>query len=810
MSRTLLAMLACVFALLNACQPNQPTSSPTPDLGTTEEQNDGLAKGAARGMSGLPVASTNSPETAAVRAMTPDPVDIEEIIELEFGGDDDFDMELHREVNPFPAETVLLAEAVRQRGHEFRMVDVQAYERLTKDSGEARRVAAEFLNKAKLAVLHDSAEELQESQSLGERAIELGSTDPLVRAELDASRIRTTDLDNDTALIKAIAELGTAGYRPAAQFIYHYHVVLFNAQQGTLTPHHGAELRQYSVAWLKSEKLDDDFLRIAWNWLAMACGGAEALGMEEAKRFVDACLEVPNLDPWLKHMLAGRYYKSLAWNYRGGGWASEVTEEGGLKFGTFLPVAGRFFTRAWQLRPEFPEAATEMIGVSMAGGDSRYSPRGWFDCAIRAQFDSYAAYVSLHNALQPRWSGDPTVLPRFIKEVMETERFDTEVPYWGLSLLRRNDSYIGRGREIWHDSGSYETVRKMIQGYLAYEDPAVSVNTLRSQLAAAASYTKDYATARDAFADLSDEQVAHEPFDEVKLNAPEARYFASVMAGPAAQKLAELDWSRAESEYLQKDDLDVFETALGALRELDPAPASQVYWNRLERPIAWRKAYLTGEWVNLTFEKGIPGWSVSGAEYEVENANSVAITSTSWRATSSGSTPSRAALLGNAPPIELACKLPVEPPYVVELDIENIPASDRFNRLGVVIGRPLPFEEGGKYLWFDEGGKYLWLDPSRQRIGSSVTARENEGTEFDFKEDRTHVRIHVWDNAYERFLNEIRVDDGKGDGLGGRGQLGFGTVLQPGGPYSVRFSNVRVRQLSLDPPGAGDTASEGL
>ncbi|MFV1967446.1 MAG: hypothetical protein ACC628_18610, partial [Pirellulaceae bacterium] len=304
-----------------------------------------------------------------------------------------------------------------------------------------------------------------------------------------------------------------------------------------------------------------------------------------------------------------------------------------------------------------------------------------------------------------------------------------------------------------------------------------------SQLAAAASYTKDYATAREAFAGLNDAQVDHEPFDEVKLNASEARCLASVMAGPAAKKLVELDWSRLESEYLQKDDLDVYETELRAIRQLDASPASQIYWEGLERPIAWRKAYLKGDWVDLTFAEGMPGWSVCGARREVENATSVVITSRL-----------------HSPPMQLRCRFPVEPPYVVEVDIENMPPSDPFNRLGVVIGDPAALADNGKYLW---------IDPSRQLVGRSRFDGEQEGDKFEFQ-DRTRVRIHVWENEYERFLNDVRVDGERVDGLADQGQLSFGTVFVPLEPYSVRFSNIRVRRLMLDPPSADGTASEGL
>ena len=60
------------------------------------------------------------------------------------------------------------------------------------------------------------------------------------------------------------------------------------------------------------------------------------------------------IDPWIMNMVAGCYYRNLAWHHRGGGWASSVTDEGGRLFQENLTIAEKHFTKAWEINPKLP------------------------------------------------------------------------------------------------------------------------------------------------------------------------------------------------------------------------------------------------------------------------------------------------------------------------------------------------------------------------------------------------------------------------------------------------------------------------
>jgi hypothetical protein len=135
------------------------------------------------------------------------------------------------------------------------------------------------------------------------------------------------------------------------------------------------------------------------------------------------------LPEWVKHYAVGKTEIQIAWRARGNGMGPSVTAEGWKGFGEHLAIAGRELKKAWQLKPDRPEAATEMIGVAMAGypeeGDDM---RAWFDRAIAAQMDYPWAYEKMTYGLRPRWSGSLDQMLAFGISCARTGRYDTKIP----------------------------------------------------------------------------------------------------------------------------------------------------------------------------------------------------------------------------------------------------------------------------------------------------------------------------------------------------------------------------------------------
>ena len=163
------------------------------------------------------------------------------------------------------------------------------------------------------------------------------------------------------------------------------------------------------------------------------------------------CYEDQALPEWARRTLLGHTEIQLAWADRGGGWASTVTEQGWQGFGEYLKKAHADLVAGWQLQPDQPMAAAEMIRIIMGGGGEEGDDAWvWFERAVTAQFDYNLAYGHMLYLLRPRWGGSHEAMLAFGKACVETRRFDTEVPWNLLRAFDLIDEDVPDMRPIFH------------------------------------------------------------------------------------------------------------------------------------------------------------------------------------------------------------------------------------------------------------------------------------------------------------------------------------------------------------------------
>jgi hypothetical protein len=105
--------------------------------------------------------------------------------------------------------------------------------------------------------------------------------------------------------------------------------------------------------------------------------------------------------PYLRGSLA----VTRAWEARGTGWASSVTQEGWDIFHKELQNAQRELTDAWRISAKDPEIAAEMITVCMGLCLPRDEMERWFSRAIQTGLDASSATSAKRYYLDPRWHG---------------------------------------------------------------------------------------------------------------------------------------------------------------------------------------------------------------------------------------------------------------------------------------------------------------------------------------------------------------------------------------------------------------------
>ncbi len=192
------------------------------------------------------------------------------------------------------------------------------------------------------------------------------------------------------------------------------------------------------------------------------------------------------VDPWLREMLMGLAQHTLGWRARGSGYANNVSQEEWGIFYAKLAQAQAHWLKAWRLRPEYPEAATELLSVvmaankSVAGEDERF----WLERAVEAQFDYEPAYKAYLWASRPRWGGSHAGMLSFGRECQATGRFDTLVPWQFHHAVADVVSEMGEEwKKVYRQPGIADDYLQIIGRYREKAEDEAHVHFLDSQRA---------------------------------------------------------------------------------------------------------------------------------------------------------------------------------------------------------------------------------------------------------------------------------------------------------------------------------------
>ncbi len=187
-------------------------------------------------------------------------------------------------------------------------------------------------------------------------------------------------------------------------------------------------------------------------------------------------------EPWLVHMLLAYHEYRRAWGDRGGGFANTVSPEGWRGFADHYEKAEAHCRAALALHLDFPEPINFLIDITAAGHNA--GPEtiyDWFRQAVTDQIDYWPAYRSLVFHTLPRWGGTPEQLFEIQRMVSSSDRFDTRLPQYALTIYKTLASdrivypgpYTRRGISVhpWRDPAGWAMFRRIYEGYLRHPDP---------------------------------------------------------------------------------------------------------------------------------------------------------------------------------------------------------------------------------------------------------------------------------------------------------------------------------------------------
>ncbi|MBR4190471.1 MAG: hypothetical protein IKQ55_10985 [Kiritimatiellae bacterium] len=246
-----------------------------------------------------------------------------------------------------------------------------------------------------------------------------------------------------------------------------------------------------------------------------------------------------------------------AWKARGGGWASDVTDEGWQGFREHMAAGIAWAERAHALEPRWPEPYAyfiEQAGSSCGSG----RPESIYELARRClecQIDYTYIIHRLRVFMRPRWgNGAPAEAIRTLRALVDIPRPDTIMPFKSLEILRwLTDDQTSRpsDRRAYARAGYpvpldldirlWPAFRDMFERYLAAPEPGVPrPEVLRAYLRTAARF-RDPAPAFAALDRLPPDELAALWTEPDNPSVPRGASLVGVGGLPILRAAAELE-----------------------------------------------------------------------------------------------------------------------------------------------------------------------------------------------------------------------------------------------------------------------------
>lgn len=507
-----------------------------------------------------------------------------------------------------------------------------------------------------------------------------------------------------------------------------------------------------------------------WIYVVGFMPGDDAFIAAAAERFAKPDSGV---DPWITAMVVGRDHVRRAWEARGTDFAGGVTPEGWKGFGEHLALAREQFTRAHEMHPEWPDAASEMIQVSLGEGSDE--ERLWFDRAVAAQLDHATSYRRmLRQTLLPRWGGSHEAMFDFGRECLATGRFDTIVPSYGYEAAVAVGEELPDIRDAFALPGVYDDCVKVCRGYIDVATNPDALRTWQSRLAVAQWATGRYAEACATLDDLRDD-LMQQPLQEFRARGADVVGESRLFGGPHADAFA------AAESLVERGKVPEALAAYKPLAKQDslPAAAQRIVTGRittLENAVALDRY----EWVDLQPRAGLAGWRVVRGDWQVEPDGTLVGTS------------------GERGRLKLLCEteLGQDVELTAECDLVQRPTPGKpWGRITFQLAHAANEDQLHRALCVRLYGPQRVIQISHGAIGGQGPAARAA------TKAKNNVRIVLWDGKISVFVNGKKALDKlelAAEWLEGGG-LGIAEYADQGPPTQVRIRKLRARKLDKAP-----------
>lgn len=326
----------------------------------------------------------------------------------------------------------------------------------------------------------------------------------------------------------------------------------------------------------------------------------------DENKVAEICRMMPLKSAYARLMLEGAFELRKAWLARGHDWASAVPPKGWEGFEQRMKNAAEKFRAAWELHPEYPQPATNMLDISVvARGAVAEESAEWFSRALTAQFDYLPAYKAWLNGLLPRWGGSHEKMLDFGIMCARTHRYDTQVPYFFFKILGDVLDDSGMGRAVFKDVAVKETTLGLSEQRVKDARNEEQRENALSMLGIHAWACENYARATEVL--KSQPKKFARPAIIVELPFKTHERIIRGESGLYATGL-KAEWEKAEAAWKGKK----LEQAAQEYEALQTKPGGQdndLVASRLAT-VRFEQEFQKGGWVSLNIEPRLLCWQI--------------------------------------------------------------------------------------------------------------------------------------------------------------------------------------------------------
>jgi hypothetical protein len=191
----------------------------------------------------------------------------------------------------------------------------------------------------------------------------------------------------------------------------------------------------------------------------------DADNLPRLAKSLDEALESEMPESFVRPALQGSFYVTYAWNARGKGWASSVTEEGWVLMKERLIKAGEILEKAYEKYPNEGTIPRTMISVGLGLQTGKEDLNMWFQRAIKCDPNNYFYYKAKLYYLLPRWYGSNEEILGFGLECEGTQNWQAKIP---MILLLAFEDMAENNPKTFATPKIWEATEKLLQTYLEH------------------------------------------------------------------------------------------------------------------------------------------------------------------------------------------------------------------------------------------------------------------------------------------------------------------------------------------------------